>query len=422
MKNKRFFILIILFLVSSMSLNVFAATVSESTTNVPTIYGKAAITVDVATGEIIYAKDVDKQMYPASTTKLITALLLAENRVKTDKIKYTQSAKIQPADSLNVNLHPIALNETMSSADVMDGLLMYSANDTAYMIADNIAGNPTNFMKMMNDKAAKLKMTKTHFVTPNGLHDPDHYTTTYDMSILARAAFSNPWVKESMNKKQKTLSTSKGTTFKIENSNKLLGLNGCIGGKTGYTSKAGRCLVAFYERNGREIMGVVMGSEIYPNDTYVFNDMEKIVNYSYTLKRTVLHANNSVVKTEILKYKPLKFFGPEKTVSLPIVVKEDVSYYKNDANEKDLKENINLSDITISRLKGNESIGTLRLTQKGKVKTYKLYSAASSGSLTKNDMPIYLLAGGILVLVLVGLVLIVRTNNLNRRKRRRRKY
>ncbi|MCB2358159.1 D-alanyl-D-alanine carboxypeptidase family protein [Clostridium estertheticum] len=422
MKNKRFFILIILFLVSSMSLNVFAATVSESTTNVPTIYGKAAITVDVATGEIIYAKDVDKQMYPASTTKLITALLLAENRVKTDKIKYTQSAKIQPADSLNVNLHPIALNETMSSADVMDGLLMYSANDTAYMIADNIAGNPTNFMKMMNDKAAKLKMTRTHFVTPNGLHDPDHYTTTYDMSILARAAFSNPWVKESMNKKQKTLSTSKGTTFKIENSNKLLGVNGCIGGKTGYTSKAGRCLVAFYERNGREIMGVVMESVMDASDTYVFNDMEKIINYSYALKRTVLHANNSVVKTEILKYKPLKFFGPEKTVSVPLVVKEDISYYKNGANEKDLKENINLSDITVSSLKGNESIGTLRLMQKGKVKTYKLYSAASSGSLIKKDMPIYLLAGGIFILVLVGIVLIIRTNNLEKRKRRRRKY
>ena len=161
-------------------------------------------------------------MYPASTTKLITALLLAENRAKTDKIKYTQSAKIQPADSLNVNLHSIGLNETMSSADVMDGLLMYSANDAAYMIADNIAGNSTNFMKMMNDKASKLKMTKTHFVTPNGLHDPDHYTTPYDMSILARAAFLNPWVRATMNKKQVTISTSKGTTFKIKNTNKLL--------------------------------------------------------------------------------------------------------------------------------------------------------------------------------------------------------
>lgn len=269
MKNKRFFILIVLFLVSSMSLNVFAAasgvtTTESTTTNEPTIYGKAAITVDVATGEVIYAKNVDKQMYPASTTKLITALLLAENRAKTDRIKYTQSAKVQPADSLNVNLHPIGLNETMSSADVMDGLLMFSANDAAYMIADNISGNSSNFMKRMNNKAAQLKMTKTHFVTPNGLHDPDHYTTPYDMSILARAAFLNPWVKESMNKKQNTISTSKGTTFKIKNTNKLLGLNGCIGGKTGYTSKAGRCLVTFYERNGREIMGGCHGIRDLP--------------------------------------------------------------------------------------------------------------------------------------------------------------
>ncbi|MBU3159608.1 D-alanyl-D-alanine carboxypeptidase [Clostridium frigoris] len=407
-----------------MSLNVFAETVdvTASTTNVPTIYGQAAITVDVATGEIIYAKDVYKQMYPASTTKLITALLLAQNRVKTDKIKYTQSAKVQPADSLNVNFHPIGLNENMSSADVMDGLLLFSANDAAYMIADNIAGNSTNFMKMMNDKASKLKMTKTHFVTPNGLHDPEHYTTTYDMSILARVAFLNPWVKESMNKKQNTISTSKGTTFKIENSNKLLGVNGCIGGKTGYTSKAGRCLVAFYERNGREIMGVVMGSVMDANDTYVFNDMEKIINYSYDLQRTVLHANNSVVKTETLKYKPLKFFGPEKTVSVPLVVKEDVSYYKNDANQKDLKENINLSNITVSSLKGNESIGSLGLTQKGEIKTYKLYSAAPSGSLIKNSMPIYLMSAAIVIIFLVVITLIIRTKNLNKRKRRRRRY
>jgi len=301
-------------------------------------------------------------------------------------------------------------------------LLMFSANDAAYMIADNISVNSSNFMKRMNNKAAQLKMTKTHFVTPNGLHDPDHYTTPYDMSILARAAFLNPWVKESMNKKQNTISTSKGTTFKIKNTNKLLGLNGCIGGKTGYTSKAGRCLVTFYERNGREIMGVVMGSEIYPNDTYVFNDMEEIINYSYNLQRTVIYANNSVVKTEILKYKPLKFFGPEKTVSVPLVVKEDVSYYKNDANNKDLKENIDLFDITVSSLKGNNSIGTLRLTQKGKVKTYKLYSAASSGSLIKNDMPIYLMAAGVFILLLIGIAIIIRINNLKKRKRKRRRF
>ncbi|MBZ9622065.1 D-alanyl-D-alanine carboxypeptidase [Clostridium sp. FP2] len=421
MKNKKFLILIVLFLVFSMSSNIFAAGI-DGTTDLTTIYGKAAITVDVATGEIIYAKSVDKQMYPASTTKLMTALLLAENMGKNDELKYTQSAKSQPADSLNVNFHPIGIDETMSAADVMDGLLLYSANDLAYMIADNVSGNSTNFMKMMNDKAAKLNMTGTHFVTSNGLHSPDHYTTPYDMSILARTSFLNPWVKESMNKKKNTLSTSKGTRFVIENSNKLLGSDGCIAGKTGYTSKAGRCLVAFYERNGREIMGVVMGSVHDANDTYVFNDMKKIIDYSYNLQQTVLHAKNDIIKTETLKYKPLGSLGPEKTVSVPLVAKEDISYFNNEANKKELQENINLTSTDLSSLKGNKSIGTLSLTEKGKVKTYKLYSMASSGTLTKNIILIYLMAAGIFILFLIGIVVIIRKINLSKKKKRKSKF
>jgi D-alanyl-D-alanine carboxypeptidase len=420
LKHKRFSILLILFLVFSMSSNIFAA--SSDTTSIPTIFGRAAITVDVGTGEIIYAKNVDKQMYPASTTKLMTALLLAENKGKNDELNYTASAKAQPEYSLNVNIHPIGLDETMTSADAMDGLLLYSGNDVAYMIADNVAGNSTNFMKMMNDKAAKLNMTETHFITPNGLHNPDHYTTPYDMSILARAAFSNSWVKETMGKKQSTISTSKGTTFTIENRNKLLGIDGCIAGKTGYTSQAGKCLVAFFERNGRQILGVVMGSVYDANDTFVYNDMQKIINYSYDVQPTVLHANNSVIKTETLKYKPLGFFGPEKTVSVPIVVKEDVLYYNNEANKKDLKENINLSNISISSINGNKSIGTLTLTEKGKVKTYQLYSAVSKNTLAKNNIPVYLMAAGIFILILIGIAFIIRTINLYKRKRRRRFY
>lgn len=360
-------------------------------------------------------------MYPASTTKLMTALLLAENREKADELKYTKSAKSQPADSLNVNFHPIGIDENMSSADVMDGLLMYSANDAAYMIADNISGNSTNFMKMMNEKAAKLKMTGTHFVTPNGLHRPDHYTTPYDMSILSRVAFLNPWVKASMSKKQNTISTSKGTTFKIENSNKNLGVDGCIAGETGYTSKAGRCLVAFYERDGRQIMGVVMGSVYDASDTYVFNDMKKIIDYSYYLQKEVLHKNNSVIRTETLKYKPLGFFGPEKTVSVPLVAKEDISYYNNEANKKDLNESINLTSVDLSSLKGKKSIGNLKLTEKGKVKTYKLYSTVSKAVLIKNDIPIYLMAVGIVILFLIGIAVIIRIINLNKRKRWRSK-
>lgn len=421
MKHKRFLILIVLFLTFYRGSNIFAAT-SDGTNNVPTIYGKAAITVDVATGEIIYAKNVDKRMYPASTTKLMTALLLAENRKKTAEIKYTESAKSQPADSLNDNFHTIGIDETMSGSDVMDGMLLYSANDLAYMIADNVGGNSTNFMKMMNEKAAKLNMTGTHFVTPNGLHRPNHYTTPYDMSILARAAFLNPWVKESMSKKQNTITTSKGTTFKIENTNKLLGVDGCIAGKTGYTSEAGRCLVAFYVRHGREIMGVVMGTPIDDKDTHAFNDMKKIINYSYNLQPTILHAKNSVIKTETLKYKPYGFFGPEKAVNISLVAKENVSYYNNEENKKNSKENIKLTNITVSSLNKNKSIGTLTLTERGKVKTYKLYSTISKGSLIKNDIPIYLMIAGVPILFLMLVVFIIRTIHFNKRNRMIRKF
>jgi len=420
LKHKRFSILLILLLIFLMSPNILAAT--GDTTNLPTILGKAAITVDVKTGEVIYAKNVDQQMYPASTTKLMTALLLAENKSKTDELKYTQSAKAQPEYSLNVNLHAIGLDETMSAANVMDGLLLYSGNDMAYMIADNVGENSTNFSKMMNDKAAKLNMTGTHFVTPNGLHRQDHYTTPYDMSILARTAFLNPWVKETMSKKQSTISTSKGTTFVIENRNKLLGIDGCIAGKTGYTSQAGKCLVAFFERNGREVMGVVMGSAYDANDTAVYNDMKKIIDYSYNLQPTVLHTNSSVIKTETLKYKPLGFFGPQKTIDVPIVVKEDVRYYSNEANKKYLKENIKLTGISASSLKGNKSIGTFALTEKGNVKTYKLYSAVSKGTLAKNNIPVYLMAVGIFILIIIALAFIIRTINLNKRKNRRNYY
>ncbi|MBU3110008.1 D-alanyl-D-alanine carboxypeptidase [Clostridium lacusfryxellense] len=392
---------------------------SAATSNLPVIYGQAAITVDVATGEIIYAKNVDKKMYPASTTKLMTALLLAQNREKTDAIKYTLSAKSQEPGSLNTDFHPIGLDETMLGADVMDALLLYSANDAAYMIADNVSGDSTSFMKLMNDKAAELNMSGTHFITPNGLHRDDHYSTPYDMSILARASFLNSWVKESMSKKENTISTSKGTTFKLENSNKLLGIDGCIGGKTGFTTPAGRCLVAFFMRDGREAMGVVLGSEKDALDTYVFNDMKEIIDYSYSQQKTVLHRSNDIIKTETVKYKPLGFLGLEKTISVPLVAKEEVSYYNNEANKKDLKENIKLTSVVSSTLKGNESIGTLTLTEKGKVKTYKLYSQASKGNLLKNSILMYITTAGIIILFLIVIAVIIRTINLNKRKKRR---
>jgi D-alanyl-D-alanine carboxypeptidase len=417
LKQKKLPLLLIFIFIFSLTFNVFAA--ENNSKSEPQIYGKAAITVDMETGEIIYVKDIDKQMYPASTTKLITALLLSENKSKSDKLTYTQGAKVQPTTSLNTNLHPIDVGETMTAADVMDGLLIYSGNDMAYVVADNVGKDEKDFANKMNDKISKLGLKNTHFVTPNGLHDPNHYTTSYDLSIIARTAFKNDWVRETIAKQKSTIKTSKGTTFIIDNTNKLLGKDGCIGGKTGYTDPAGRCLVGIYERNGRKILGVVMGSVYDKNDTFVFDDMKKIIDWSYEAKPTTLHTKDSVLTTKTIKYKPLGFIGPDRGINVPIVVKEDVTYYDNQVNKNELKEGLNLENINISSLNGTNPIGTLDIKQRNSSKEYKLYANLPKGSLMKNNLPIYGIAA-VIVLAALGVIgfVVKKILDIKRRKRR----
>lgn len=400
MKQKRLSIFLIFIFILSLNINVFAA---NDQTPEPQIYGKAAVTIDMQSGEIIYAKDIDKQMYPASTTKLLTALIFAENKTKTDVLTYTQDAKVQPDASLNVNLHPIDVGETMSAKDAMDGLLVYSGNDVAYMIAENVSKTSADFADKMNAEIKKLNLSNTHFVTPNGLHDPNHYTTPYELSVIANAAFQNPWIKETIGKSKSTIKTSKGTTFLIDNTNKLLGKDGCIGGKTGYTLPAGRCLVAFYERDGRKILGVVMGSVYDQKDSFVFDDMKKIIDWSYAAKPINLHKKDSVITTKTVKYKPLVFIGPEKSINVPIVIKDDILYYNNASSKKELKETTKLNDIKVSDLKENGQVGTLTIKERNASKDYKLYANLPKDVLLKNNLPIY---GAALLAVLASIGII----------------
>lgn len=421
MKLKKLpLLLLALFLTFSLSFNVFAA--EDETKTAPEIHGKAAITIDLKTGEIIYGKDIDKQMYPASTTKLLTALLLAENKNKSDMLTYTETAKSQPEYSLNTNLHPIDVGEKMSAEDAMDGLLLYSGNDVAYMIAENVGTDPKDFENKMNEKIQKLGLKNTHFITPNGLHDDNHYTTAYDLSVIAKAASQNSWVKESMSKLKSTIKTSKGTTFIIENRNKLLGQDGYIGGKTGYTDAAGRCLVAIKEKNGRQILGVVMNSIYDQNDTMVFEDMKKIMDWSFSVKPETLHKKDSVITTKTVKYKPLKFIGPERTIDVPVVIKEDIKYYNNPVNKNELKEEMKLNNITLASLKGDNSIGTLTVKERTASRNYKLYANIAKGTIAKTSLPVYG-AAAVVILVAVGIIGFIVKKILDiKRRRRRGKY
>jgi len=422
LKNKIIAAALSLALALTINANAFAAGTASSTAE-PSLFSQdeSAITIDLQTNEIIYAKNIDQKRYPASTTKLLTSLLLAESKKKTDTLTYTASAKSQPEYSLNTNLKPIAVGETMSAKDAMLGLMLYSANDVAYMIADNISGSSTAFMAKMNEKIASLNLKNTHFVTPNGLHDANHYTTAYDLSVIGKAAYANEWVREAIGTKQATITTSGGAVMTVDNRNKLLGQDGCLGGKTGYTSQAGKCLVAVYERDGRKILGVVLHSAYDAQDMAVFNDMKAIIDYSYAAKKTTLHAANSVVKTEKVSYKPLGFIGPVKTIDVPLVSKTDITYYDNDVNKAELKETYKLNSVSLSTLTGSKSISTMTLTVRDSAQNFEMYSGLSFLDILMANIFLYagMLAG--LILLVVIIVLIIK-NAGGRRKKGRTYY
>lgn len=411
--------IISLILTLSISLSIGSTSFAAENTQPPKLYAKTAVAIDAETGEVIYEKNLDEKIYPASTTKLLTALLLVDSKKPHDLLTYTPSAKAQPSASINLDKKPLDVGQQMTVDNAMKGLLVYSANDIAYMIADNILGkldynvNDTNreFSILMNKKISELGLKNTHFITPNGLHDPNHYSTSYDMSVIAKAAFSNKSILDTVKQPEATITTENGINIPVENRNKLileketsLYDKTCIGGKTGYTKEAGKCLVALFERDGRKIIGVVMNSGYDSEDTLVFKDMKSLIDYSYTINYTNLYSNNATYKTQNISYKPLKFFGPTKNIKVPLILKENAKYYKNNLNDREKKVTDNISSLNPWKLKEDTSVGTLTLTERGITKKYKLYPGVSTSALIGDNKLLY---GGVLAVIIAVIAVII---------------
>lgn len=384
--------------------------------DLPNISGTQAIVYDYETGEIIYTKDIDRKSYPASITKLMTALLLAENFNKDDMLTYTQSAADQPAYSYGKNVEQVLVGDKMSAEDAMYALLLYSGNDIAYMIADNVSGDSSKFVAAMNAKAKELGMDNTTFVTPNGIDDKTevHLTTPYDIAIMTRASYANEWIKTAMGKDRVVVSTENSREREIENRNKNLGLNGCVGGKTGYTVKAGRCLTAVYENNNRTLIGVVMNSEYnYPEDTIVFQDMNTLMEYAFNREKDTLKRSGDIVKNISASYKAIPFIGPNKTIDIPLVINEDIKYYET---EVEPKIDVQINTFNVWKIDPSTPLGTITITLKDYSETYNLYSNISKSNLLKDNIVIYV-GLGIGILILIILLVIVFKKIFGRKKK-----
>lgn len=318
----------------------------------PSIVSESAIVMDYETGEIIYEKNANEKKYLASTTKLMSALLLAENKQKTDMLTYTQTAKNQPPytvdnDQMKPHGKEMKVGDQLSADVVMKELLLFSGNDIAYMLADGVGGDSDTFVKMMNDKAKELGLNNTHFENPNGLPKnlPDgtqvetNYSTAYELALLTKAAYSNEWVRETVGLSKTRVVLPGDTIIDIENRNSELGKNGNVGGKTGVTNGAGTTFSGVYERDGRKLIGSVLKCDRNNNETR-FEDLNKIMTYSYAQKEEAFKSSGDEVGSVDLEYKLFKFFGPVKTITAPVTLAQDVMLYDNSIN--------NTAEITIS--------------------------------------------------------------------------
>ena len=232
-----------------------------------------AILIDGNTGKVLYEKAADEKAYPASTTKIMTALITLETLEKYDS-PLNQKVKI-PALAEGVEGSSIYLKsgEEISIDELLYGLMLVSGNDSAVALAEIIGGSQEKFVEMMNDKASKLHCDNTHFANPNGLFDENHYTTVRDMAIIAREAMGNETFRKIVSEKDWKAERPESTYLTFHNKNKTVNeYEGGNGVKIGYTKSSGRTLVASATRGEKTMIAVVMSAPDWFNDAYRLMD------------------------------------------------------------------------------------------------------------------------------------------------------
>lgn len=265
----------------TVSLTVMAVSVAPvsaamvTNTNTPSrvfINAKSAIVLDADTGQVLYAKNPDTLMYPASTTKLMTAILLVSHLDPDDPVYISPDAAHQPRVRLGLKS-----GTTITAEQALHAVIMKSANDVAYAVAQTVGGSQEGFARMMNLKARLIGCTNTHFVTPNGLHDDAHQTTARDVALITAAAVKYPRIVSVMHTKDYQID---GRPFR--NGNRMLYIEHMsygtlIGGKTGYTSKAMYCLALAVKQDGHTRVSVVLGA---PRKSYMYRETRRLLEFA----------------------------------------------------------------------------------------------------------------------------------------------
>jgi len=247
--------------------------VSSNIINKPNINSRAAIVYDRISGSILYGKNENEKRKMASTTKIMTAIIVIENSNLNDIVTISSKAAGTGGSRLGLKT-----NDKISVKDLLYGLLLCSGNDAAVALAEHVSGNLTDFAILMNNKCTSLDLKLTNFVTPHGLDNDNHYTTAYELAVITNYALKNKTFRDYVSTKNYTVSIN-GHIKNLSNTNELLGnLDGVYGVKTGFTNGANRCLVTSVKRGNMDLICIVLGCDTKKDRT---KDSIQLIEYAF---------------------------------------------------------------------------------------------------------------------------------------------
>ena len=336
---------------------------------------KAAILIEASTGEVLFEKNADEKLVPASMTKMMSMLLIIEN-IEKGVLKWNQEITVsENAASMGGSQILLEAGEKMTVEDLFKGVAIASGNDAVVALGEAIAGTEVGFVDMMNDRAKELGLKNTNFKTPHGLDEANHYSSARDMSAIARELVKHEKVLEFTSVYEDYLREDTDRKIWLVNTNKLVRFyDGVDGLKTGYTESAGYCLTATAKKDGMRIIAVVMGE---PDSKTRNQEVSEMLDYSFAQYQleTLLTDSSSLGKYEVTK---------AKQKYTEIVPKEDVTVLRKKGDKignatyevklNDLKAPIEKGDV-IGKLtikENGKSIRTIDLTTKEDIKKANL--------------------------------------------------
>lgn len=355
-------LLIFLLIISLLPITNLQAIENDITPN-----ASGAILIDADSKQILYDKNADKKLFPASTTKIMTMIIMFE-AINNKKISFDdQVTTSKYAASMGGSQVYLEEGESMSLEDMFKSIAIASANDASVAVSEYIAGSTNKFVEMMNQKAKELNLKNTHFENVTGLHDNNHYTCPYDLAMMASylikiggdkllsvTSLYDSYIREDTKQ-----------SFWLVNTNKLLKLyDGVDGLKTGYTKEAGYCLVTTAKRDGQRLVGVVM-KESEPKTRN--EEMCNLLDYGFNnYKREIIYKKDSVIEKHVV--------DKMDNLTINVICKEDIAYIKAKANDQKYTTKIVYKDNLLPVKKG-DIVATLTVLCDGKeITSYNLYS------------------------------------------------